>query len=184
VIRAWHLLSVAGLACVLSGCEAVLSLDEKTDLPEDSGQTQPEASAADSAPDRLAEDAETDSSVCEVDANVEFTTEANCYSCIETTCSSQLSACNANCTCKTDLVAILACMSSGGNDVSCLGSVPGFSQGLVDCVAGPAVGGPGPGCLAACGASVPEAGTDAASDAPRDAPGDALDDGPADAPGG
>jgi hypothetical protein len=99
-----------------------------------------------------------------------------CYSCIQTTCPSQLSACNADCTCNNDVGTLLTCIGSGTSVITC--GTPIISGGasdtagllLISCVAGSAFpGGSGPGCLAACGYSV--------ATGPEGGPGDGGDGG-------
>ncbi len=100
-----------------------------------------------------------------------------CYACIQSTCSTQLSACNADCTCKTDVVTLLECLGTGGSVISCgetLYATSGSDTAaiaLLTCLAGPALGGSGAGCLTPCGYSLAEGGvlpTDAAADAPAE----------------
>jgi hypothetical protein len=111
-------------------------------------------------------------------------TTETCYACIESNCGSQLADCNADCTCKTNILGFVQCVGSGGSLTACgsglaLSGDPATTA-LGRCVAGPLLGGSGPGCLQPCGVTLPDGGSgdggqmgDAASDAATtDAAGD------------
>jgi hypothetical protein len=97
-------------------------------------------------------------------------TVPNCYACILATCQTELTACSADCDCVAGVNQYLTCVSTPGTTgIGCgimlaQGTNPnGAALGL--CVAGPAFGGTGAGCLAQCGVSVPvEAGTEAGTE--------------------
>jgi hypothetical protein len=78
-----------------------------------------------------------------------------CYACFESTCPSQLEACNTDCICTKGLFGFLQCVAGGGTTVNCGAMFAGtdpIAQSLTQCVAGPLLGGMGPGCLEPCGA--------------------------------
>jgi hypothetical protein len=124
-----------------------------------------ETGPADAGPDACTVDA--DLSTLQVpDASIgdSGATTAECYSCIETTCSTQLTACNGDCTCKTDIVQFIACVGGGGQILTCGAPLVGgdpAALALLVCTGGSAaaqLGGSGPGCLKQCGVSLPEGG--------------------------
>jgi hypothetical protein len=82
-------------------------------------------------------------------------TLAECYSCLESTCSVQFKMCSVDCTCQMGALAFLSCLSAGTPTLSCgmtFQSTGGpAGSALVQCAAAPIFGGPGPGCLSQCG---------------------------------
>jgi hypothetical protein len=176
------------VAAIASGCggstNSNTTQDSGTDATNDvATEAAPKEAAAETGPEAAAETGPT----CVADADItklnppdaeigdSGQTAAGCYSCIETTCGSQLSACNADCACNVAVVAFLNCVQGGGAVTTCGaglatgGGTAGLPLGL--CVAGSAVpGGSGPGCLHACGVSLPEGGP------PGDGGGDSAGD--------
>ncbi|HEY1697148.1 MAG TPA: hypothetical protein VGG39_33540 [Polyangiaceae bacterium] len=135
-------------------------------------ETGPEA-AAEASKDAPAESAPT----CTIDADI---TDLNipdaeigdssastdgCYTCIKTTCGSELSSCNTDCTCNGEVAGLLSCIGTGGAITTCgAGLLAGGANdpaglALLLCVAGSAFpGGSGPGCTAECGYTAPPKG--------------------------
>jgi hypothetical protein len=178
--------AAAIVAAIASGCGG----STNSSSPQDSGTDVTNDVVAEAAPKEAAAETSTQDSpaACVPDADITHLTIPDasigdsgastdgCYACIQTTCSTQLSACNADCTCNTAVRGFLTCVAAGGSTLSCGtslatgGGSAGLPLGL--CVAGSAVpGGSGAGCLHACGVSLPEGGIptgdgggDAASD--------------------
>jgi hypothetical protein len=95
-------------------------------------------------------------------------TDLSCYTCMQTNCATQLATCNADCTCKTDVLGFLQCINAGTSILMCGGSLITDTTALplIACLAGSAaaqLGGSGPGCLKQCGVTVPEGGIPDAS---------------------
>jgi hypothetical protein len=109
-----------------------------------------------------------------------------CYSCIQTSCGSQLSTCSADCACNSAVGQFLACVPGAANPISCVGPLAGLAQSnqavgaLTACVGGPLAGGSGAGCLKACGVSLPGGGDGGGPDSGGDTGGggDTGTDGP------
>jgi hypothetical protein len=86
-----------------------------------------------------------------------------CYACFEYACPGQLAACNADCACTMGVLGFVQCLAAGNTTVGCgtmfVGGGDRNAQALGTCIAGPLLGGPGPGCLVPCG--IASAGVDA-----------------------
>jgi hypothetical protein len=54
-------------------------------------------------------------------------TTTSCLGCVGTTCASQAAACNGDCVCAADAIAVFACVASGQSALGCLTSVAGSS---------------------------------------------------------
>jgi hypothetical protein len=108
-------------------------------------------------------------------------TIAGCVACIMTNCGSQESACSGDCRCNDAVQKFVHCVATGGGALSCgttLATQGGSNAtALALCVAGPAFGGAGPGCIKECGAAnlVKDGGGDA-SDATPESGGEAGTD--------
>jgi len=93
----------------------------------------------------------------------------SCFACARASCSAQIMACNDDCACKTALVGLIGCATSGTSLQTCLGSaLEPSSLNLVSCIAGD--------CVAACGISslLPhDSGSDSADGASADGAEDA-----------
>jgi hypothetical protein len=64
---------------------------------------------------------------------------ASCYSCITTTCGKQVSACNADCTCKVNVESFVVCSAAGGSLETCATKLTADNDpsttGLFECLA-------------------------------------------------
>jgi hypothetical protein len=159
-------------ATIASGCGGSTNDNRATD----SGAVGATDAAPEAAPEAAAEagqDAPVEActadadltQLSEPDAEIGDTgaTDVGCYTCIKTTCTSELTACSADCACNNAVIKYLTCMQTGGATITCGTGLAtgGGASGLplVLCVAGSAFpGGSGPGCLHACGVALPEAG--------------------------
>jgi hypothetical protein len=158
---------------IASGCGGSTNNNTPVEAGADVAVDSPPEAAKEAAAETGPEDAA--SEACAVDADLTTlqppdaaigdsgATASGCFSCIKSTCTTQLSACNADCTCKTAVEQFLACVAGGGQVTTCGaglaqgGGTAGLPLGL--CVAGSAFpGGSGPGCLHECGVSIPEGG--------------------------
>jgi hypothetical protein len=154
------------IAAVASGCGGSTSGGS----PQDSGAPDVTADHYEAAaPEAAAETGSMDAGpeACAVDANMASlmvpdaslgdagATTSGCLTCIQTNCSSGVTACSADCACDTAVVGLLGCVASGASLVTC--GTPLLTGGdptetaLLSCLAGPAFGGSGPGCLTECG---------------------------------
>jgi hypothetical protein len=154
------------IAAVASGCGGSTSGGS----PEDSGTADvttdhSEAAAAEAAAETGTMDAAPEA--CAVDANLASlmvpdasigdagATTSGCLSCIQANCSSGVTACSADCACDTAVVGLLGCVASGESVVTCgeplLTGGDATETALLACLAGPLLGGSGPGCLTQCG---------------------------------
>ncbi len=152
------------------------------------------------APDTGADATQDDAgSMCSTDADI--TTAAlpdaslgdgassigRCAACVQTTCKTELSACNDNCDCKGALVDFFTCYSGGSPILTCGASLIGLSgdartlgQKIGLCIDPAFIGLPGDGCKVECAVSSffgdagkDSASTDSATDSPvSDAPND------------
>jgi hypothetical protein len=138
--------------------------DSGPDVTQDQGA--PETGMPEAAPEAAPMDA---GATCAVDADLTMlqnvadaeigdssATDLTCYTCMQATCAAQLATCNANCTCKTDILTFLGCIGAGSPILSCGGGLITDTTALplIGCLAGSSSGFPGatgPGCLKECG---------------------------------
>jgi hypothetical protein len=170
----------AVVGMVAAGCGGSSSNNEPTDSGTDVSVDQ--GAAPETGPEAAVEAGpmDTGSMACMVDADLTMimvpdasigdsgATTEGCYSCLNTTCSAQIAACNADCACKTEIINFLGCIGAGGTLITCgagLLQSDSTTQQLGACAAGPALGGSGPGCLKQCGVSGPPPTGDAGTDA-------------------
>jgi len=178
------------VAAVAVGCGGSTSSGNATDSGSATDVTTEhvEAAAPDTGPE-TAPPEDAPSEACAVDANLSTlmvpdasigdsgATTSECLACIQSSCSSEVTACNADCTCKTDIVSFIGCVATGMAAQTC--GLPlvtggnGPATALLTCLAGPAFGGTGPGCLSQCGVTLPS--TDGGGNEGGDA-GDAASD--------
>jgi len=166
--------TTAAIACAIaSGCGGSTNNNTPVEAgtvvdatPEAAKEAAAETGPQDAAPEACAVDADL-SSLQVPDASIgdSGATTAECYSCIETTCSSQLTTCNGDCTCKTDIITFITCVGGGGQILTCGGPLltggDPAALALLVCTGGSAaaqLGGSGPGCLKPCGVTLPEGG--------------------------
>jgi hypothetical protein len=160
------------VAAVASGCGGSTNSGGPTDSgTSDVTADHTEAAAAEAAAD-TSPPQDTGSDACAIDASLTSIPDAaigdagatteGCFSCIEANCGSDLAACNADCTCKTDVATLIGCIASGASAVTCgsgvLGGNDTAATALLECIAGPLLGGSGPGCLTQCGFTLPSDG--------------------------
>jgi hypothetical protein len=165
--------AAAIVATIASGCGG--SSSGGGGSPQDASTDATYDAAVEAAKEAAAETGPEAAPVCVPDADITHLTIPDaslgdsgastdgCYSCIQTSCGSQLASCNTDCTCNSAVQGFLECVASGTSPVTCATShlAGGGTVGLplIACVAGSAFpGGSGPGCLHACGVSLPEGG--------------------------
>jgi hypothetical protein len=161
--------SFAIVATVASGCGG--STNGTTPLDSGAPDVTTDHVAEAATPEAASEAApqDTGSDACAIDASLSDIPDAaigdagatteTCFSCIQTNCGSELTACNADCTCKTDVATLITCIASGAGAETCgagvLGGNDTAATALLECIAGPLLGGSGPGCLTQCGFTLP-----------------------------
>jgi hypothetical protein len=203
--RKWLLgFVVAGAAAAVTaaGCGG----DNGAPAPADSG---PDQTAGDtgSTPDvanEMAAETGPEAAACVPDADITMlmvpdaaigdsgVTLPECYSCIQTTCQTQLAACNLDCGCNAAVQQFAACVVDPTMTLNICGAglvTGGGATGttLLACVGGSvasALGGSGPGCVAQCAPSLLMGGDGGGTDgATEGGGGDAAGDAPTDAVG-
>jgi hypothetical protein len=173
-IAPWSLVFAISSGCGAKATGSGLTDSGAADVTTDrASEGTPEAASEAALVEDAAETAPPQDATCAVDADIATlsapdaalgdtgASTGGCFSCIQSRCSVELVACDSTCACKTEVVAFLACIASGGDATTCgIPLVIGGSSGLplAKCVVGPALGGTQPGCLQACGASPPAGG--------------------------
>jgi hypothetical protein len=121
-------------ASIVSGC----SSDNTTpsDAGGDTNTTTMDSSTIDAPAESSAVDAGKEAAACvPVDASVETIAVGSQWACFQSACSSQLTACAADCVCNLAIFGALNCSAAGGSATTCFGSVLQSTGG------NPAVGG-------------------------------------------
>jgi hypothetical protein len=170
--------AVAGTAAglIASGCggddNVAPSQDSGSDHTTDQAAEASQEAAADTGADvACVPDADL-ASIMVPDASLgdSGATVPQCFACIQSTCGTEFTACNADCGCNSGVQAFVMCaLDPTQNPVMCgtmLAGIDSTSMALGSCVAGPLLGGTGPGCLQACGYLPPagEGGVDGATE--------------------
>jgi hypothetical protein len=157
-------LAVAGTAAgwIVSGCGG----DDNVAGSQDSGSDHTTDHAAEAAGGEAGMDSGMEAAACVPDADLTTlmlpdaslgdsgATVPSCFACIETTCTTEVAACNVDCACNSAVSDFVTCVAGGMSPINCgmtLAAVDMQSSNLAFCVAGTPFG-PGPGCLASCGA--------------------------------
>jgi hypothetical protein len=158
--------AVAGTAAgmIASGCGG----DDNVAGSQDSGSdhTTDQAAEAASNDSGMGMDSAQEAAACVPDASLlslmlpdaslgdSGATVPSCFGCIETTCMTEVAACNLDCACNSAVQDFVTCVAAGTSPLICgqaLAGVDTQGMNLTYCVAGAPIG-MGPGCLAACGA--------------------------------